>query len=58
MESKKKKIKSRKNSQKNFYEAEKELLKEKFKVEKLTVDFLQSRGKLNVRGFRVLEQRF
>jgi hypothetical protein len=29
---------------------EKELLKEKFTVEKLTIDLLQSRGKLNVRG--------
>jgi hypothetical protein len=31
-------------------EVEKELLKEKFTVEKLTIDLLQSRGKLNVRG--------
>jgi hypothetical protein len=29
---------------------EKELLKEKFQIEKLTVDLLQSKGKLNVRG--------
>jgi hypothetical protein len=46
----KEKDKIKEELSKELSEAEKELLKEKFKVEKLTVDFLQSRGKLNVRG--------
>jgi hypothetical protein len=40
--------------EKEKVEVKEELFKEKSSVEKLTIDMLQSKGKLNVRGSRIL----